>query len=69
MTIINTAQITEGRVFSQTMDLRVVKYLDHSNSDVHGDHIDGWVTLSFIEQRWVSPSGHEEWRMIPEITK
>ena len=59
--------ISKSEVFSQTMDLRVVKYREYYASGKNGDATDSWRNASRIEQRWVSYSGGSKWRPLPEI--
>ena len=59
--------ISKFEVFSQTMDLRVVRYREYYASGQNGDATDSWRKASRIEQLWVSYSGGSEWRPLPEI--
>ena len=56
-------------VFSQTMNLRVVRFMEATSSGANGDAFDGSRPAWRLEQAWISNEGEVEWHKVDEVTE
>ena len=58
-----------GPISSQTMNLRVVRFMEATSSGANGGAFDGSRPAWRLEQAWVSNEGDVEWHKVDEVTE